>query len=283
MNNLSKSMKKLMGNKNTVTIIGVVLCIVILYIGYHYRISQEVKLTKIPYAIQNIQPRTQIKSEMVGYMNVPAAFLKGSYYSDANDIIGKYSNYNTMIVEGSIFYTDLLIEEKNLPDSAFIELDENYTPVNYKVDMDSTYANSMMPNSYINIYFKGVETDGKIMYGKFISKVKVLAVKDSAGKHVFENTEEERTPAYMLFGLPEDLHLLFRKALYLEKNSNVEISLIPSTEEITDKDSEEINSEEIKRYIEDRTKTVDITTILSETADQVGENKTETPQTQNQG
>ena len=133
MNNLSKSMKKLMGNKNTVTIIGVVLCIVILYIGYHYRISQEVKLTKIPYAIQNIQPRTQIKSEMVGYMNVPAAFLKGSYYSDANDIIGKYSNYNTMIVEGSIFYTDLLIEEKNLPDSAFIELDENYTPVNYNL------------------------------------------------------------------------------------------------------------------------------------------------------
>jgi len=281
MNNLSKSMKKLMGNKNTVTIIGVILCIVILYIGYHYRISQEVKLTKIPYAIQTIQPRVQIKSEMVGYMNVPAAFLKGSYYSDANDVIGKYSNYNTVIAEGSIFYTDLVIEEKNLPDSAFIELDENYTPVNYKVDMDSTYANSMMPNSYINIYFKGVENDGKIMYGKFISKVKILAVKDSAGKHVFENTEEERTPAYMLFGLPEDLHLLFRKALYLEKNSNVEISLVPSTEEITNKDSEEINSEEIKKYIEERTKTVDITTILSETADQVGENKEETTNTQN--
>jgi len=33
MNNLSSAMKKFAGNKNTVTILGVVLCIIILYIG----------------------------------------------------------------------------------------------------------------------------------------------------------------------------------------------------------------------------------------------------------
>ena len=37
-------------------------------------------------------------------------------------------------------------------------------------------------------------------------------VKDSSGRHVFENSSEARTPAYMLFALPEDMHLLFRKA-----------------------------------------------------------------------
>lgn len=276
MNNISSSIKKLMGNKNTVTIIGIILCIVILYVGYNARINEKVKLTRIPYAINTIQPKTKITAEDVGYMNVPADFLKGSYYTDANTIIGKYSNYNTMIAAGSIFYTDLVIEEKNLPDAALIELDETYTPINYKVNMDSTYANSMMPNSYINIYFKGVNDDGKIMYGKFISNIKVLAVKDSNGKHVFENTDEERVPAYMLFGLPEDFHLLFRKALYLEKISNVEITLIPSTATITEKDSEEISSEEIKNFIEARTENVDITKILSETADQVTNNTEET-------
>lgn len=276
MNNISSSIKKLMGNKNTVTIIGIILCIVILYVGYNARINEKVKLTRIPYAINTIQPKTKITAEDVGYMNVPADFLKGSYYTDANNVIGKYSNYNTMIAAGSIFYTDLVIEEKNLPDAALIELDETYTPINYKVNMDSTYANSMMPNSYINIYFKGVNDDGKIMYGKFISNIKVLAVKDSNGKHVFENTDEERVPAYMLFGLPEDFHLLFRKALYLEKISNVEITLIPSTATITEKDSEEISSEEIKNFIEARTENVDITKILSETADQVTNSTEET-------
>lgn len=283
MNNLTKSMKKIMGNKNTVTIIGVVLCIIILYVGYNYRIEQKVKLTRVPYANQTIQPKTKITSEMIEYMNVPADFLRGTYYNDAGYIIGKYSNYNTIIAEGSIFYTDLIIDESNLPDAAFIELNEDYTPINYKVNMDSTYANSMMPGSYMNIYFKGIDNEGKIMYGKFLSKIKILAVKDSAGKHVFENTEEERTPAYMLFGLPEDLHLLFRKALYLEKISDVEITLIPNTEDLTDKDIEEINSEEIKTYIEERTKTVDITKILSETADQVGDtNQEQTTNTETQ-
>ena len=39
MNNLKASMKKFFGNKNTVTILGVILCLVILYIGYNYRIN----------------------------------------------------------------------------------------------------------------------------------------------------------------------------------------------------------------------------------------------------
>lgn len=276
MNNLSKSMKKLMGNKNTVTIIGIVLCLLILYLGYNRQIKKKVELTRIPFAATTIQPSTEITDAMIQYKNVPASFLTGaSYYSDANEIIGKYSNYNTMIAEGSLFYTDLVISKDNLPNSAFLELPETYTPINYKVNMDSTYANSIMPKSYINFYFKGINNDGKIMYGKFLSNIKVAAVKDSSGKHVFENTEEERTPAYLQFGLPEDMHLLFRKALYLANISEVEITIIPSTEILTDKDKEEINSEEIKKYVEDRTSNVDITTILSQTAEQVGENKTE--------
>ena len=279
MNNLTKSMKKIVGNKNTVTIIGVILCVIILYIGYNYRIDQQVKLTRVPYANQTIQPKTKITADMIEYMNVPASFLKGTYYNDASYIIGKFSNYNTVIAEGSIFYTDLVIDQSNLPDAAFIELDEDYTPINYKVNMDSTYANSIMPGSYINFYFKGLDAEGKIMYGKFLSKIKILAVKDSAGKHVFENTDEERTPSYMLFGLPEDLHLLFRKALYLENISDVEISLVPNTDELTEEDTEEINSEQIKQYVEERTQSVDITTILSQTAEQVGDTNqsSETP------
>lgn len=283
MNNLSKSMKKLMGNKNTVTIIGIILCIVILYVGYNMRINEKVKLTRIPYAAQTIQPKTKITADMIEYMNVPADFLRGGYYSNEKDIIGKYSNYNTVIAEGSIFYTSLLTDKDNFPDSAFMDLPSDYTPINYKVNMDSTYANSMMPKSYINIYFKGVDNDGKIMYAKFISNIEILAVKDSAGKHVFENTDEERTPAYMQFGLPEDFHLLFRKALYLEKISDIEISLIPSTDDVGEKDKEEVNSE-IKKYIEDRTKNVDVSTILSETADKVTQNEettTENQQNQN--
>ena len=46
------------------------------------------------------------------------------YYRNYNDIVGKYSNYNTMIAEGSLFYSDLLIEEENLPDAMFYDVNE---------------------------------------------------------------------------------------------------------------------------------------------------------------
>jgi len=276
MNNLSNSIKKFVSNKNTVTILGVVLCIVILYLGYNYRINQKVVLTRVPYANQTIQPKTEITSAMISYMNVPASFLVGSYYKSAEDLVGKYSNYNTMIAEGSLFYTDLVVNKNVLPDSAFMNIPENYTPINYRVDMDSTYANSMMPGDYINIYFKAKDDNDTIMFGKFISNVEILDVKDSAGQHVFENTEEARTPAYMLFALPEDMHLLFRKAIYLQNTADIEITLVPNTQEITKKDTVYISSEDIKKFIEERTQGVDESKILSETSNQVVENTEQT-------
>lgn len=268
MNNLSSSMKKFLGNKNTVTILGVILCIVILYLGYNYRINQKVTLTKVPYANQTIQPKTKITSDMVSYMNVPSSFLVGSYYKSADDIVGKYSNYNTMIAEGSIFYTDLVVDSKYIPDEMFGNVEKGSTIVNYKVDMDSTYANSMMPDDYINIYFKANDDDGNIMFGKFISNVRILSVKDSSGQNVFENTEEARTPAYMMFALPEDMHLLFRKAIYLADQYGVELILVPNTVTLEEKDADVfVSSEDIKNFIEDKTTMVSVDEILSSTKD----------------
>ena len=269
MNNLSNSIKKFLGNKNTVTIIGVVLCILILYLGYNYRINQKVSLTKVPYANQTIQPRTQITSGMISTMNVPESFLVGTYYRSAEDIVGKYANYNTIISEGSLFYKDLLIESAYLPNSAFLDVKEGDTVVSYKVNMDTTYANSMMPDDYIKIYFKAKNDDGTIMFGKFLDKIKILDVKDSEGRHVFENSEEARTPAYMLFALPEDMHLLFRKAIYLSNSYSVELILVPNTQELTQEEAVIVSSKDIQEFINDKTEMVSVDEIMSETSDDV--------------
>ena len=269
MNNLSNSLKKFIGNKNTVTIIGVVLCILILYFGYNFRINQKVSLTKVPYANQTIQPRTEITAGMISTMNVPASFLVGSYYRSADDIVGKYSNYNTMIAEGSLFYTDLVVDASVLPDSAFLDVKEDETVISYGVDMDSTYANSMMPDDYIKIYFKAKNDDGTIMFGKFLDKVKILDVKDSSGRHVFENSAEARTPAYMLFSLPEDMHLLFRKAIYLSSSYDVELILVPNTQELTQEEAVIVSSKDIQDFINDKTEMVSVDEIMSSTSDEV--------------
>ncbi len=267
--NLTSSLKKFISNKNTITIIGVVLCIGILYIGYNYRINQRVSLSKVPYANQTIQPRTKITSDMVSFMNVPASFIKGSYYSNSNDIIGKYAKSDIMIAEGSIFYTNLLTDTSNISNSAFSSVKSNETVISYKVDMDSTYANSMMPGDIINVYLKAKSDDDSIMFGKFIGNVKILDVKSSDGQRVFENTTESRTPAYMLFALPEDMHLLFRKAIYLSNSYEVELILVPNTQKVEKDADVYVSSKDIQDFINEKTKMVSVDEILSSTEDKV--------------
>ena len=257
MNNLKASTKKFFGNKNTVTIIGVILCLVILYIGYYYRISSKVKLVPVPYARETIQPRTYITKDMIDTMNVPESFLVGNYYTTDKSIIGKYSNYNTIIAKGSLFYTDLVVDEKDLPDSAFSNVPEGYTVINYPVTIASTYANSMAPGSHINIYYKSLNDEREVMFGKFISNIEVLDVKDSSGRHVFENSEEARTPAYMLFAVPEETHLLLRKALYL-KEYDVELLLIPNTATLTEDQKVTVSSLQIEEFINSKTAFVSV-------------------------
>ena len=69
-----------------------------------------------------------------------------------------------------------------------------------------------------------------------------------------------RSPAYMLFAVPEDMHLLLRKALYLKEYS-VELILVPNTQTLTEKDAVVVNSEDIKAFIEDKTELVDVTDL----------------------
>ena len=278
MNNLKASMKKFLGNKNTVTILGVILCLVILYIGYNYRINSKVELIQVPYAIQTIQPRTYITDDMIGTMNVPKSFLVGKYYSNRNNIVGKYSNYNTMIAKGSLFYVDLVVDEDELPDSAFTNVPEGYTVIIYPVNIYTTYANSMAPGSYINIYYKSLNDDDEVMFGKFISNIEVLDVKDSSGRHVFENSEEDRTPAYLLFAVPEEMHLLLRKALYLENEYDVELILVPNTTTISEEDTVTVNSRQIEEFINSKTEFVsvdDLPNIGDEEVTEEEENNTD--------
>ena len=267
--NLSSSVKKFISNKNTITIIGVVLCIIILYVGYNYRINQKVSLSKVPYANKTIQPRTKVTSDMISFMNVPAAFIKGSYYSNSEQIVGKYAKDDAMIAEGSLFYTNLLTDSSKNSNSAFSGVASNETVISYKVDMNSTYANSMMPDDIINIYFKSKSDDGTIMFGKFISNIKILDMKSSDGQRVFENTTEARTPAYMLFALPEDMHLLFRKAIYLSNTYNVELILVPNTQKLDKNTTVSVSSKDIQDFINEKTKMVSVDEILSSTEDKV--------------
>lgn len=239
------NLNKFLKNKNTVTILGVLVCLIILYAGYTMRINSKTQLVDVYFANQTIQPKTLITEEMVSKTSVPKSFILGKYYQSYNDIVGKYSNYNTMIAEGSLFYTDLLVAEEDLPDAIFYDINEGERVVSFPVTMESTYGNSIMPSNKVDIYVKLIDKDDKVIYGQFYEKIEILGVKDSTGNNVFENNQETRTPAYVYFSLDEAKYLLFSSLQYVQDyygEYEIEIVLVPNTVEF---DAEEVTATEV--------------------------------------
>lgn len=256
MGNLGFKLKKFFQNKNTVTILGVVLGVLIIFFGYNYRVNQAIQPVDIPYAKVSIQPRTRITEDMIGIAQVPPAMVKGKVIKIPNLIVGKWSNYNAYIPFGSMFYEDNIITESRLPDSAFINIRDGFTAFNLPVDVDLTYGNSMFPDNFIDIYLKALDPDGKVIYGKLVENVKILAVKDNSGEHVFENSEQTRRPSILLFAVPEDIHLLLRKALYLQNVRTIAAELVPvpTTQSYKSGNKENltpiISNQELKLFLE---------------------------------
>ncbi len=215
MNKIKVVLKKFFKNKNTVTILCVVLGLVILYFGYSYRIKQATNPISIPYAKVEIQPRTLITEDMVGLMDVPKTMINSATIRSVKDIVGKYANYNTMIPQGSVFYNSTVVSWSEMPDSAFADIPDGYTVVSLSVNTETTYGNSIFPGNYIDLYYAATDSTGKLLLGKLIESIEVLAVKDANGKHVFENSSNLTAPSALIFAVPEKLHLLLRKASYL--------------------------------------------------------------------
>ena len=77
MGNIMIGLKKFLSNKNTVTIIGVLVAIVVLYVGYNMRVQAAVNPQDIACATQTISPGTRITEDMIEIIQVPpSGFLQ---------------------------------------------------------------------------------------------------------------------------------------------------------------------------------------------------------------
>ncbi len=265
MGNLTTSLKKFLQNKNTVTVLGVVLAIVVLYVAYTMRIKSSINPVTVPYATEKIGSGTQITKSMVSTREVPPSMLEGDVITNVSEIIDKYSAADTVIPEGSIFYKSAVVEKEQLPDNIILEYPKGYVLYNLAVDTNSTYGNSVYPGNYIDIYFKAVnkidenspeqltKDADKILLGKLMANIKVLAVRDSDGKAVFQNIDENRKPAMVIFAVPEEYYILLKKAEFM-RSYDTSLILVPTNESLKDEpDSLEISSDTLKNWINTNT------------------------------
>ena len=265
MGNLTTSFRKFLQNKNTVTVVGVVLAIFVLYFAYTMRIKTTLNPVTVPYAAEQIAAGTQITEDMISTRQVPPSMLEGEVIQDVGSIVDKYAAADTIIPQGSLFYKRAVVEREELPDNIILQYPKGYVLYNLAVNSETTYGNSIYPGNYIDIYLKavnklteaqlqnpGIEAD-QVMIGKLMSNIEVLAVKDGAGEPVFQNLDEKKDPAMIVFAVPEEYFILLKKSEYM-RSYDTSLILVPTNESLKDEPSDlEISSETLKQWINERT------------------------------
>ena len=216
MGNILVKIKRFLGNKNTVTILCVLGGILVLYIGYNWRVSSATEPVRIPYAKNTLSSRHVITSDDIGYMEVASTVVSKmrNVIRASNLLVGQEVAYGNVIQQNSFFFEgDVEDPSINQGTSALLSnIQDGYTLVYLDVDLHTTYGNAIYPGNYIDLWFEGTDENRRFMYGKFIQSIQVLDVTDRDGNSVFETGSESRTPDQLLFAVPDELKSLLEKA-----------------------------------------------------------------------
>lgn len=255
MNNFVIGMKKFITNKNVVTVIGVLVVLGILFWGYTSSIKKETNPLNIPVAAKKINATTQITKEDVTYTQVASRMVGEGVIRSSTQIIGKYTNINVTIPQGSMFYTDWVVEAEEIPGNWIEQLDYESGELGYYMDVniENTLGNNVLPNTYIDIYMKASDENGTPMFGKLLKNIKVLVVHDGSGNDVFKDSASIGSPAKIGFAVSQDLYVLLKKAEYL----NIDLVLAPRGSTVPSEDYIIVTSATLRDYIDAQTITVE--------------------------
>ncbi len=250
MGNLIGGFKRFLTNKNTVTILAILAGILVLWFFYNMRVSSAVKPVLVPIASEEIGATDQITLDKLKFVEVSADFLADNDIITSSQLLdGKYVTTGTSVPKGGLFHQSQVVEKSELPNAVFDDIPEGDGLVYLRVDNNSTYGNSIYPGDKIDLYAQYTDDTGILVFGKFIEKIEVLAVRDSSQNDVFESTETGES-ALLLFTVPEELFNLISTAQGL---GDIEIIPVPRNKDYTTSEgTTKVTSATIQNYIEAR-------------------------------
>lgn len=244
-----EKIKKLLLNRNTVTILGVLAGVIALWFAYSITLDKAVKPTRVPVAVKDIPAGSIITKDDIEYVDINRDVLKkASIITSSSQLINYYVNNNTSVTKGSMFYTSQVVKKDELIDRDLEIIPENYKIYWLSVDNTTTYANSIYPGDKIDLWLL-TKVENNYVYEPFITNIEVLSVKDSKGQNVFD-VNSGRTPAVLAFAVPNDIFVYLSKVGFL---SGMSLYPVPINKNNADKDATtEISNKELQTLIDSK-------------------------------
>ena len=98
---LINGIRKVLMNRNTITIIAVIAGVILLWFFYNMTLENAINPVRVPVAARNILATEYITADDIEYVEVNKSFLNnaGSVITSSSQLIGYYVNKGTSIPE----------------------------------------------------------------------------------------------------------------------------------------------------------------------------------------
>lgn len=214
MSKTSNSLNRFLGNKNTVTIVGIIIGVLVIIVGYTWRVRQAIDPQKIPIAKVELKGNTLITEDQVGLVEVSRSMVSNTknLVTNKSQVVGKYVAYDSKIPKGGLFYTTELMTPEQRPNYITEDIAVGYTVFSLPVNLHTTYGNSIMPDDYIDLYISTTNSQGKVIVAKIIESIKVKDVRDEQGHSVTSKLSQSGKPSEIIFAVPDDIFLTLYRA-----------------------------------------------------------------------
>ena len=205
-------------------IIVVILCLCVIgnVIAFRYYLAKTINLKTTYIAKHNIPPRTQIKTEDLTMIQIPEKYMQAYTWNEKADIIGKYTSIQGMIPKGSMFYKDMLYNEKEVRDLAITKLQEGMTIFTLETNVSS--LGSIEEGMYADIHVSISQKKEIPITGILIRHAEVISIKDHKGLSL-KDEQSTKVPYFIELGINQN------DIDYLSLASSLgEIRLFPSAD-----------------------------------------------------
>ena len=213
-------MKKI--KRTGIIVIILCLCVIGNVIAFRYYLAKTIDLKTTYIAKHNIPPRTQIKTEDLIMIQIPEKYMQAYTWNEKADIIGKYTSIQGMIPKGSMFYKDMLYNEKEVRDLAITKLQEGMTIFTLETNVSS--LGSIEEGMYADIHVSISQKKEIPITGILIRHAEVISIKDHKGLSL-KDEQSTKVPYFIELGINQtDID-------YLSLASSLgEIRLFPSAD-----------------------------------------------------
>ena len=207
MTGLVNGIRRVLTNRNTITIIAVIFGVILLWFFYNMTLENAINPVRVPVASRNLLATEIITADDIEYVEVNRGFLNSAndVITSSSQLIGYYVNNGTSIPQGAMFYQNQVVTREVVSQTDFANIPDGYTIYWLSVDFDDTYANSIYPGDKIDLWIYGTDPNSrKTIYDEFINSIDVLQVLDTDGLNVFDDAEN-RTPSRLSFAVTNEM------------------------------------------------------------------------------